>query len=59
MYGMMVFRIWLIVSTPPVKNNTFKLQRAGLEQAKVESDCDDEERMDQSLGLVNKVKNLF
>ena len=42
-----------------LKNNTFKLQRAGLEQTKVESDCDDEERMDQSLGLVNKVKNLF
>ena len=42
-----------------LKNNNFKLQRAGLEQTKVESDCDDEERMDQSLGLVNKVKNLF
>ena len=42
-----------------LKNNTFKLQRSGLEHTTVEDDCEDEVRMDQSLGLVNKVKNLF
>ena len=41
-----------------LKNNTFKLQRAGVEQTKVEDEFDDE-KMDQSMGLVNKVKNLF
>ena len=41
-----------------LKNNTFKLHRAGVEQLKIEDDYD-EEKMDQSLGLVNKVKNLF
>lgn len=43
-----------------LKNNTFKLQRAGVQQTKVElQDEFDDERIDQSLGLVNKVKNLF
>ena len=43
-----------------LKNNTFKLQRSGLEHiTTVDNDCEDEVRMDQSLGLVNKVKNLF
>ena len=39
-----------------LKNNTYKLQRAGLEPTKVE---EEEPGMEQSLGLVNKVKNLF
>merc|ERR1711915_130954 len=42
-----------------LKNNTFKLQRAGVDPAKVEDDLYDEEKIDHSLGLVNKVKNLF